>query len=81
MTTKTDNLQHAEWCKADRTETTDYPDRGITTTHCLDCGAHEAKDRKGKTLAVPAVTGGLHGAGRGDMAVTMEKAPAGGGAR
>lgn len=73
-TTKTDNLPHADWCKAGRVETTEYPDRGITTSHCVDCGAHEAKDTKGKALTLPAVTGGLHGAGNDDWAVTMERA-------
>jgi hypothetical protein len=62
---KADNLHHAEWCPTSRVETSDYPERQITTTHCVDCGAHEAKDRNGKTLQVPAVTGGLSGAGDG----------------
>jgi hypothetical protein len=72
--TTTPTLQHAEWCKTERIETADYADRGITTTHCLDCGAHEAKDRHGKTLQTPAVTGALHMAGRGDMDVTIRRA-------
>lgn len=80
MNAKTDSLQHADWCRAERIETTDYPSRGITTTHCLDCGAHEAKDSKGRTLNIPSVTGGLYAEGKGDMDVTMEKAPTKGGA-
>lgn len=81
MTTKTDTLTHAEHCTGERVEITDYPDHGITTTHCVDCGAHEAQDRSGKTLTTPAVTGGLVGRGRGDMDVSMEPAPKGGGPR
>lgn len=75
MTTKTtDTLTHAEWCKAERIETTDYPEVGRTTTHCVDCGAHGATDSNGKTIPIPAVTGGLVDLGRGDMDVTMERA-------
>ena len=74
MTSTTDNLHHAEWCKAKRIETTEYPDRGITTHHCLDCAAHEARDDQGKALPTPAVTGGIATLGRGDWDVTMEKA-------
>lgn len=73
MTTKTDALTHREACPA-RVEMTDYPEHGITTTHCVDCGAHGAKDRKGKTLATPAVTGGIVNLGKGDMDITMERA-------
>lgn len=64
--TKTDNLQHADWCKAQRIETTDYPDYGITTTHCCDCGAHEARDRHGEALKIPAVSGALASEHRDD---------------
>jgi hypothetical protein len=64
--TTTADLQHADWCKAERIETTDYPDRGISTTHCCDCGAHEAKDRHGKTLKTPAVSGAMAGEHRDD---------------
>lgn len=74
MSTKTDNLHHSEWCKAERIETTDHPEAGVTTTRCVDCGAHEAKDRGGKTLDPPAVTGGIVALGKGDMDVTMEVA-------
>lgn len=77
MTTTSDNLQHADWCDAARIETTDYPDHGITTTHCVDCGAHEARDRDGKTLATPGVTGALQGLGRNDMDLDVRRAQAG----
>lgn len=61
--TTTATLAHADWCKAERIETTDYADRGITTTHCVDCGVHEAKDRRGNTLKTVTVSGALAGAG------------------
>lgn len=77
MTVTTDNLTHAEHCNAERVETTDYPDHGITTSHCLDCGAHAAQDRDGKTIVTPVVTGAQVGHGRGDMDVSLERMPAG----
>lgn len=78
LVNQNDNLHHAEWCIASRVETTDYPERQITTTHCVDCGAHEARDYRGNVLRLPTVTGGLVGARLDDMTVTME--PAGGAA-
>lgn len=74
MPSKTDSLPHAEWCKAERVEATDYPDRGIITHHCLDCAAHEAKDRQGKTLRTPGRVGALVGEGRGGMDIDVRKA-------
>lgn len=76
---KTDSLPHADWCKAGRIETTDHPEQGITTRHCVDCGAHEAVDRDGQALDAPTVTGGLVAGRRGAAwDVTME--PTGGAA-
>ncbi|RYB90835.1 hypothetical protein EUA06_11200 [Nocardioides glacieisoli] len=38
----TSPLTHAAGCPQDpaRLDVTDHPAAGITTTHCLDCGAH-----------------------------------------
>ncbi len=71
--TQANNLQHAEGCPAARVETTDYADRGIITHHCLDCGAHEARDRAGKVLRVVAISGALAGSRPNDSDV-MRKA-------
>lgn len=77
--TTTATLPHADWCAGERVETTDRPDFGITTTHCVDCGAHEAKDRQGKSLTIPAVTGGLAERRRG-AAYEVSMEPTGGAA-
>lgn len=72
-------LPHNEGCPQERIETTDYADRGITTTHCCDCGAHVAQDRRGHTLAVPVSPGAFHNSARpADHGVSME--PTGGNA-
>lgn len=75
MTTKTDTLIHAEWCKAHRIEDTPHTEEGITTTRCIDCGVHKVEDRDGKPLPLPTVTGALVAEGRGDMDITVEHAP------
>lgn len=81
MTTKTSELPHAEWCNAARIETTDYPEAGIRTTRCVDCGSHLAQDQEGKPLPSLAFSGALVSEGRGDMDISMERAPKAGGPR
>lgn len=76
-TTTTNNLQHPDWCTAGRIEQTDFPDHGITTTRCVDCGAHEARDRDGEKLVAPGLTGALVGRGRTDMDLDVRRAAPG----
>lgn len=65
-TTAAEHLAHADWCRAERIERTDHPDRGITTTRCCDCGAHVGIDAAGRPFTAPAVTGALSGVRRDD---------------
>lgn len=68
-TPTTPELRHPSGCKAKRIEITKYPN--VTTTHCLDCGAHVAYDPAGAILPAPSVTGGMSGYVH-DVPITME---------
>lgn len=81
MTSKTARtetpLRHAAWCsKARDLDVTEHPDAGITTTHCVECGAHQAHaSATGEVLPAPINPGPFHNARRPfDDGITMTTA-------
>lgn len=73
------DLTHAPNCSSERQlDVVSYAEQGITTTHCVDCGAHEARTNDGQIITAPATGGPFNAASKPGLldGITIESAEA-----
>jgi len=67
-----DALTHSPTCSKERQADITKHDNGLTTQHCVECGAHVALTADGMALPKPTSTGAMAGLDEYRLEATME---------